>query len=626
MKEQEIYQIFKNFGFLVSKDLVEYLQNYDKDKIVKILQEFVNKFDPDIVSINLDTFRILEKIVFMRDKVQINLKDLEKSTAISQKKLDVGNESNYNKIINLLEELLDKNREQVIKTEVQDLGSDFSFQLEKKDESISTIQQEKQNGNIEEVSEDLVDESKKEESEEDIVDFTKYIFSSKKEEIIDNKFSVFLEMEKKPLPFDYGSYLSSKIGSDFDVKFSYLEEGRKLEVKDFVLLFKERYNQICGLLRNRLEISQNILPINRVKQFNAKNVAIVGLISSIEEKFGNLYVHVEDLYDSITVVVSSSNENFNIAKNLVLDSVVAFIGNYNNGRFYANQVLLPEIPIVESKYSSDDVFVFISDIHVGSKQFLDSDFNVFLKWINQKLPNPQLNELAKKVKAIFIIGDLVDGVGVYAEQEEELSIPDIFDQYAHLTKFLKEIPEEIRIIIIPGNHDAVRLAEPQPVIPYYLARDLWEMKNVVMLSNPAIVEFYDQQRNPLRFLLYHGYSFDYYVATVDLIKSKGGYENISFLMQYLLRLRHLAPTYGSTLYFPEKKDYLVIDPVPHIFVSGHVHKVSYMQYNGVHLICSSTWQSRTSFQEKVGHHPEPSKVPVFIAKENKVKILNFSGK
>lgn len=671
MKKKEILELFTKFGFLVSDDLISYLEPYNEREVEDILRTYTENYQSDIVIITRDIFKLIEKTL-KNSNHNLNWSDIEKSTAMYQKKLDI---VNYTKYIDLFEKLFEEKKQE----NNVEIGSDFSTayniyiqenseefslnSLEIENNEFQKIQDDIQEQNSEakiennfeiniveepkEINKEIPQKTTKEsfreniqiqnlensnednnetQEDEEVIDFAKYLLSKRRNETqYTEKLNFFFDLEKNRLPFDYEHYLASKVNNSFSVNMYYKESVKKLDVQDFTNLFKSRFNIISDMLKSRANLKGNLLTINRLKQFNAKNVAIIGMINNINEKFGNIIINLEDFYDSIEVVVNNNKrEIFNIAKNLTLDAVVCFFGSYNNGRFYVDDIMLPDVPIIENSYSDDDVFVFISDVHVGSKQFLEDEFLSFLAWLNQRTSNPLLNEISKKIKAIFIVGDLVDGVGIYSEQNKELTITDIFEQYEQFAQYLKQIPEHIPIIIIPGNHDAVRLAEPQPVIPYYLAKSLWDMKNVVMLSNPSIVEFYDSKNNSLKILLYHGYSFDYYISEIPIVKEKGGYDNISFLMEYLLKLRHLGPSYGSTLYYPDIKDYLVIEQVPHIFASGHVHKVSYNYYNGVHLICSSTWQDRTAFQEKVGHHPEPGKVPIYFAKDKKVKILNFS--
>jgi DNA polymerase II small subunit len=151
------------------------------------------------------------------------------------------------------------------------------------------------------------------------------------------------------------------------------------------------------------------------------------------------------------------------------------------------------------------------------------------------------------------------------------------------------------------------------------------MPNVTMLSNPSYVNIHSSDSfSGFDVLLYHGYSFDYYVANVDMIRNQGGYDRADLIMRFLLKRRHLAPTHKSTLYIPDtQKDPLVIDKIPDFFVTGHIHKCSVSTYRNVTLISGSCWQSKTAFQEKVGHNPEPCRVPLVNLKTRAIKILRF---
>ncbi len=95
-------------------------------------------------------------------------------------------------------------------------------------------------------------------------------------------------------------------------------------------------------------------------------------------------------------------------------------------------------------------------------------------------------------------------------------------------------------------------------------------------------------------------------------------------MKFLLQKRHLSPTHGAAIYVPElKRDPLVIDRIPDIFVSGHIHKASVGSYNNITTLSSSCWQAKTAFQERVGHKPEPAIVPVVNLQTRQVKKLYF---
>ena len=94
-------------------------------------------------------------------------------------------------------------------------------------------------------------------------------------------------------------------------------------------------------------------------------------------------------------------------------------------------------------------------------------------------------------------------------------------------------------------------------------------------------------------------------------------------MQFLLRKRHLAPSHGSTLINPMSEDFLVIDKLPDIFASAHIHKAKIGRYKNILNICCSCFQDKTSFQEKVGHTPEPARIPIINLQKNEAKLLRF---
>jgi DNA polymerase II small subunit len=171
----------------------------------------------------------------------------------------------------------------------------------------------------------------------------------------------------------------------------------------------------------------------------------------------------------------------------------------------------------------------------------------------------------------------------------------------------------------------MRLAEPQLPIYKEFASSLYDLPNVQMVSNPSIVNIAKKSTFPgFDVLLYHGYSFDHYIANVDEIRNNGGYDRADLVMKFLLQRRHLAPTHASSLYIPDtEEDPMIIKKIPDIFCTGHIHKSCVSHYRNITLISGSCWQAKTAFQEKVGHRPEPCRVPLVNLKTRDVKILKF---
>src|SRR3989338_4210393 len=417
--------------------------------------------------------------------------------------------------------------------------------------------------------------------------------------------------------------------SSVTVVISYKNVPRKYVVNDFSNFFTSRYRFLEGLLRNRVEI-QNTLTINRVLNKKEKEaVSIIGMVEEIAEtKTGNLILTVEDLTGRIKILFSKNRKELHLsAKDLVLDEVIGISGTCSDKIIFAEKVVWPDVPSNHElkKGDKEEYVIFLSDIHVGSSLFLKKEFDKFLRWINGNTGNDAQKDIAQKIKYIIIAGDLVDGVGVYPSQEEELEIKDIAGQYAEFCRLIQQIPADKQIIICPGNHDVVHLAEPQPSFYQEFSPGLFSLPNATLVTNPSLVNIGKTETFPgFDILLYHGYSFDYYVANVESIRTGGGYHRADLIMKFLLKRRHLAPSFTSTPYYPSNaEDPLLIRKVPDFLITGHIHYCCVANYRGITMISGSCWQGKTTFQEKLGHQPEPARIPLVNLKTREVKVLRF---
>ena len=75
---------------------------------------------------------------------------------------------------------------------------------------------------------------------------------------------------------------------------------------------------------------------------------------------------------------------------------------------------------------------------------------------------------------------------------------------------------------------------------------------------------------------------------------------------------------------PENQDHLVIEKVPDILHSGHIHVVGYCNHRGVTIINSGGWQDQTEYMEKLGLVPTPGKVPVINLQTLETSVLSFT--
>jgi DNA polymerase II small subunit len=421
--------------------------------------------------------------------------------------------------------------------------------------------------------------------------------------------------------------------SKVNVIWNYEDAPGKKSMQDIVGYFNARYQRIAKMLRLRQELA-NATSIKHVLQTKEKQpTAVIGMVLNRETtKNENLMITIEDPTGIIKVIVNKSKEDaFAQGLDLVYDEVVGVSGTASGGAspiIFANSFHYPDIPHQEVKKSPDEAYaVFLSCVHIGSTLFMHEAFERFIGWLRGEYGTPEQKAMAARVGYVFLIGDTVDGIGIYPQQEKELSIQDIYGQYAEAAKLLSRIPERIPLIISPGNHDALRLSEPQPFLFKDYAKPLWELPNVIMTRNPSIVNIHASEDFPgFNVLTYHGFSFDDYSEIVPSIKNSGKNcsERTPLIMRFLLQRRHLAPDHTSTLcVFDPRQDPLIIEQVPDIFAAGHIHKAGCDNYRGVSIICCSTFQARTAFQERVGHVPDPGKVPVLNLQTRKVTMLEF---
>ena len=412
-----------------------------------------------------------------------------------------------------------------------------------------------------------------------------------------------------------------------DVKIIHMSniEGKKLEVGDFVKHFRRRIRDMIGILQEHSDLD-NSISINKISR-NRQNFSLIGLVYDKRvTKNGNIFFEIEDLSGRVKALVSKDREElYKKAEEVSLDSVIGLKVSGNNEILFVSDIVFPEAMLHERKKSFvDENILFIGDLHFGTKLFLEEKFKRFIDYLNYKIPGSNKEEI-DKIKYIFIVGDLVCGVGIYPGQERELIIQDVEGQYEMTADFLSKIRKDIKLIICPGNHDALRIMEPQPLLDEKYAWPIYNLKNVVLTTNPSLVNVGSKKGfQGFNVLMYHGYSFHYYGNSIpELLRSKAVSKSPDKVMHYLLKNRHLAPSHASTLYFPSEKDDLLVREVPDILFSGHTHKSAVSYYNNILTISGSTWESMTPFQEKMGNTPDFCKVPMFNTKTRAVKILDF---
>lgn len=390
------------------------------------------------------------------------------------------------------------------------------------------------------------------------------------------------------------------------------------ELSDFKNYFCERFDAISKIIRNGKSDMGGAVTIKRAKMSTGE-VKVLGMVTNWDwTKNGHKIVTIEDKEDNIKVLINKKNPEL-IKLNVINDEVIGVIGTIDRKKemIFSDKLIWPEIPrFRESKMAEVPLSAaFISDIHLGSKTFLSEPWNKFIQWLNGNSDTKKELELLSSLKYLVVVGDLVDGIGIYPNQFDDLEIPDIYEQYESLSYELDRIPDHIEVILLPGNHDAVRPAEPQPALPPMVTERFH--KEMLCVGNPCSMSL-----SGVDVLAYHGRSIDDFVTTFEHVS----YEKPLEAMKEMLNRRNLLPMYGEkTPIAPEARDYMTIRKVPDIFVTGHVHTYGAKLYRDVIMINSSTWQAQTGFQKMMNFVPDPAKVPVVNLQTKKLHQMTFMG-
>lgn len=387
------------------------------------------------------------------------------------------------------------------------------------------------------------------------------------------------------------------------------------DITDFVRYFQNRYSVLKRIIERRSDFGPSRLIKDAMDM--TREVRIIGMVSDKRNTpNGHIILTVEDdggdRKSTCKVLISKDSPHINDI--FVNDEVLGFVGtpsrreNNKPGLFIANKVVKPGVPANHAwkPSDSDSTVAFLSDIHIGSYTFLEKNWKKMIGWLKSNSEKINLNY-------IVMPGDVVDGIGIFPGQEEELSISDIYKQYETLSEYLKDIPDHIKMVIHPGNHDACRPAEPQPALNTVFSNSF--DSNVMMVGNPVYLNIEDRI-----VLTYHGRSIDDWVSAVQQLT----YDDPIAVMKEMVSIRHLAPIYGQkTALAPEKKDFMAMDIVPDIFVSGHVHGFGNTEYRGIKLINASTWQDQTDYQKMHNFNPKPGIMPLVHLGNGNVTMMDF---
>jgi DNA polymerase II small subunit len=379
--------------------------------------------------------------------------------------------------------------------------------------------------------------------------------------------------------------------------------------EDAIHYFRDRYNRLSSLIRGRMTAMPIEALVKSPHRYREQECSIIGMVVDLRTTAkGHRLVEVEDPTGTIQVLFNKGrDDSFPEAERILPDEVIGVKGKLagDGGLFFAEQLARPDVPINHAPFKSDRPgrAVLISDVHVGSDTFLEAEWNRFADWLQDS-----------DAGYLLIAGDLVDGIGIYPGQEHELTITNIYEQYDVFAGMLRDLPSRIQIVAAPGNHDVVRMAEPQPALPPEFTHGF--PSNCTVVENPCLLNL-----QGVRVLMYHGRSIDDMIGLIP----GASYERPGEIMEEMLKRRLLASPYGMrTPIAAMKTDRLVLDPLPEILHTGHVHICGITRYRGVLGLNTGTWQSQTAFQKQMNIHPTPARAFVVDLQTLEPEVIDFS--
>ena len=401
----------------------------------------------------------------------------------------------------------------------------------------------------------------------------------------------------------------------------------KPDFSAFQQLFQNRFYQLSNILLENFKNSEAILKRNiNVEESQIRSGLLVGMVQDTRVLHTNKFViQLEDPESEIITncVMVQDSLSFPEYRDILRDTVIGISGvlpkNFREGdvtAFWGKDVVRPGFPAKSFNRTSDPHrILFIADLHFGSKYFSRGIFAKLMKFLNLQDLDPTNKAIAKEIKTIIIAGDLVDGVGRFSNQKEHITTHSFQAQYEGLAEILIEIPSHIQIIIIPGEHDATQAALPQPAIDRQISQALLTIPNLTSHGNPLRLSLEE-----MNLLVFHGQGNELFQKHFQ-----ESHFNPATAIKQLLEYRHLHPEYGSyNPLAPFKRDYLVIDEIPDVIVSGHLHHAYFEEYKGIKIITCGTFQRENQRKTQLKSKVSLGIIPVLDTVTGNVEMIDLT--
>jgi len=410
---------------------------------------------------------------------------------------------------------------------------------------------------------------------------------------------------------------------DLDIPYKTHQEPK---INAFRELFIDRYQQLSAILRKNLPTNETIMShyLQETDALDKREGVLIGMIHDTQVLHTNRFVIQLEKPSSgrpIKCVIVQDSQLFPDYRNVLRDSVIGVSGvlpkKFQQGQitaFWGKEIYRPSFKEHKANLNEkqDSKILCLADIHYGSEKFARTLLSRLVAFLNEEITSSEIQFSPREIDTIIIAGDLVEGTS----QNTEKQLTDSYEaQYSQLAKILARIPKRIKIITIPGEHDASQLAIPQPAINRKIGKAMYKLSNVQNHGNPLRLTI-----NGMKFLVFHGQGSDKIFQNLFKIKEQNPVIGFTQLLEY----RHLSPEYGSfTSIAPYSKDYLVINDIPDVLITGHLHLANFGIYKGVRIVSCGSFEHPDSNQSETKKESSVGVFPVIDTTTGEIELFDL---
>ncbi len=207
--------------------------------------------------------------------------------------------------------------------------------------------------------------------------------SLKKELLFRNRrilvFLIFIGIFSLSYSIGSESKLSNEDSKSFLKDFQKVVQG----IDGFTALFRSRYSKLLKIMMQRAQ-SKKLTPISNVTNGKLdEETYIAGLLMDRRIDRDVTKLVIDDPTGSIELLIFNK-EIQETANSLLIDQFVMIsIASGKNGGFFVKEILVPDIPEhIANRSKTETYAVLISDLHVGSKFFMEKEFTEFVSWLS----------------------------------------------------------------------------------------------------------------------------------------------------------------------------------------------------------------------------------------------------